>query len=76
MIQFYSTYKDDEIATPLVTQVSWTNNLLILSGAKTKVERHFYLQLSIKNNYSKRELDRQITSSYYYKNIIYCLKLY
>ena len=41
MIQFYSTYKDDEIATPLVTQ------------------------LSIKNNYSKRELDRQITSSYY-----------
>ena len=65
MIQFYSTYKDDEIATPLVTQLSWTNNLLILSGAKTKEERHFYLQLSIKNNYSKRELDRQITSSYY-----------
>ena len=32
MIQFYSTYKDDEIATPLVTQLSWTNNLLILSG--------------------------------------------
>lgn len=65
MIQFYITYKDDEIATPLVTQLSWTNNLLILSGAKTKEERHFYLQLSIRNNYSKRELDRQITSSYY-----------
>ncbi len=65
MIQFYSTYKDDEIATPLVTQLSWTNNLLILSGSKTKEERLFYLQLSIKNNYSKRELDRQITSSYY-----------
>ena len=65
MVQFYSTYKDDEIATPLVTQLSWTNNLLILSGSKTKEERQFYLQLSIKNNYSKRELDRQITSSYY-----------
>lgn len=65
MVQFYSTYKDDEIATPLVTQLSWTNNLLILSGSKTKEERYFYLQLSIKNNYSKRELDRQITSSYY-----------
>ena len=45
MIQFYSTYKDDEIATPLVTQLSWTNNLLILSGSKTAEERHFYLQL-------------------------------
>ena len=65
MIQFYSTYKDDEIATPLVTQLSWTNNLLILSGTKTKEERHFYLKLVIKNNYSKRELDRQITSAYY-----------
>ena len=29
MIQFYKTYKDDEIATPLVTQLSWSNNLLI-----------------------------------------------
>lgn len=65
MIQFYSTYKDDEIATPLVTQLSWTNNLLILSGAKSQEERHFYLKLSIKNNYSKRELDRQISSTYY-----------
>lgn len=65
MIQFYKTYKDDEIATPLVTQLSWTNNLLILSASKTKEERHFYLKLSIKNNYSKRELDRQLSSSYY-----------
>lgn len=65
MIQFYSTYKDDEIATPLVTQLSWTNNLLILNGAKIKEKRHFYLKLSIKNNYSKRELDRQISSAYY-----------
>ncbi len=56
MVQFYKTYKDDEIATPLVTQLSWTNNLLILSDSKFKEERHFYLRLSIKENYSKREL--------------------
>ena len=41
MIQFYSTYKDDEIATPLVTQLSWTNNLLILSGVKIKKKDTF-----------------------------------
>ena len=35
MVQFYKTYKDDKIASPLVTQLSWTNNLLILSGSKT-----------------------------------------
>ena len=70
MIQFYKTYKDDKIATPLVTQLSWTNNLLILSGSKSKEERHFYLQLSIKENYSKRELDRQITSAYYERYLL------
>lgn len=70
MVQFYKTYKDDEIATPLVTQLSWTNNLLILSGSKSMEERHFYLQLSIKENYSKRELDRQITSAYYERYLL------
>lgn len=70
MVQFYKTYKDDEIATPLVTQLSWTNNLLILSGSNSKEERHFYLQLSIKENYSKRELDRQITSAYYERYLL------
>lgn len=70
MIQFYKTYKEDEIATPLVTQLSWSNNLLILSGTKTKEERHFYLQLAVKNKYSKRELDRQISSSYYERYLL------
>lgn len=65
MVQFYNIYKDDEIGISLITQLSWTNNLLILSGAKNQEERHFYLKLVIKNNYTKRELDRQISSSYY-----------
>lgn len=70
MVQFYKTYKDDEIATPLVTQLSWTNNLLIISSSKTKEERHFYLKLTIKNNYSKRELNRQLQSLYYQRYIL------
>ena len=32
MIQFYETYRDNKIVSPLVTQLSWTNNLLILQG--------------------------------------------
>ena len=45
MKQFYETYKDDEFVTPLVTQISWTNHLLIMSGSKTAEERHFYMAL-------------------------------
>lgn len=29
--------------TPLVTQISWTNQLLIMSGCKTDEEREFYI---------------------------------
>lgn len=65
MIQFYETYRDNVIVSPLVTQLSWTNNLLILQGTKTIEEKEFYILLCIKNNYSKRELNRQIQSHYY-----------
>lgn len=65
MKQFYETYKDDEFVTPLVTQISWTNHLLIMSGSKSAEERHFYMALCAKEHYSKRELDRQINSAYY-----------
>ena len=70
MKQFYETYKDDEFVTPLVTQISWTNHLLILSGTKTAEERRFYIELCIKENYSKRELERQIDSAYYQRYML------
>ena len=65
MKQFYETYKDDEFVTPLVTQISWTNHLLIMSGSKSAEERHFYMALCAREHYSKRELERQIDSAYF-----------
>ena len=65
MRQFYETYYQKEIVSPLVTQLSWTNHLLILSKTKTDEEKEFYIRLSIKENYSKRELERQIDSGYF-----------
>lgn len=65
MKKFYETYKDNEIVTPLVSQISWTNHLLIMSGCKTDEEREFYIRLCIKENYSKRQLERQLDSGYY-----------
>ena len=65
MKQFYELYKDKSTVTPLVTQLSWTNHLLIMSRCKTDEEREFYIKLCIKEGYSKRELERQIDSGYY-----------
>lgn len=65
MKKFYETYKDDEFVTTLLSQISWSNHLAILSKAKSVEERHFYITLCIKENYSARELSRQIDSGYY-----------
>jgi len=48
---------------PLVTQLTWSHHLLILSKTKTAEEREFYIRLSIKEHYSKRELERQLNSA-------------
>lgn len=65
MRRFYEIYADDEFVSAVLTQISWTNHLSIMSKAKTLEERHFYITLCIKENYSSRELERQIESGYY-----------
>ena len=65
MKQFYELYQDNAIVSPLLTQLSWSNHLLIMSGCKSDVEREFYMRLCIREGYSKRELERQINSGYY-----------
>ena len=70
MKQFYETYAGREKLSPLVREISWTNNVLIMMAAKSDEEREFYLLLASKNNYSKRELERQIDSALFERTMI------
>lgn len=70
MMQFYETYSENEIVAPLVRQISWTNNIIIFSHKSSIEEKEFYIRSCIKNNYSKRELQRQISSNYYERYMI------
>lgn len=70
MVQFYKIYKDNQKVSTLLTQLSWSSNLLILSNTKTDEEREFYLNLAIKEKYSVRELNRQLQSSYYERYLL------
>lgn len=69
MKQFYETYAGIEFVSPLVTQIQWSNHLVILSRTKTINEKMFYLQECCKNNYTKRELDRQISTCLYERTL-------
>jgi len=70
MKQFYEVYKDSPKLSPLVREISWTNNMLIFSRCKTIEEKEFYIKLVKQENYSKRELDRQISSSLFERTMI------
>ena len=70
MKQFYETYKENEIVSTLLTQISWSNNVIILSSTNSMEEKEFYIRMCIKNNYSARELDRQISSGYFQRYML------
>jgi predicted nuclease of restriction endonuclease-like (RecB) superfamily len=70
MRQFYETYRDDEIVSPLVTQLSWTHNLIIMGRAKRPEEREFYVRLSIREHWGKRELERQINTALFERAVL------
>lgn len=70
MKQFYETYKGNQKLSPLVREISWTNNLLIMTACKTDEAREFYINACINNQYSKRELERQIDSMLYERTAI------
>jgi predicted nuclease of restriction endonuclease-like (RecB) superfamily len=70
MKQFYETYDGNEKLSTLSREISWSNNVLIMMGAKSDEAREFYLLLSQKNNYSARELERQIDSMLFERTMI------
>lgn len=70
MKQFYETYCGNENVSSLLTQISWTNHLLILSKTNSMEEKEFYLALSINEKYTSRELGRQIDSGFYERDML------
>lgn len=75
MKQFYESYKNEPKLSPLVREISWTNNLIILSRTKTTEEKAFYLNLCKQESYSKRELDRQISAGLFERTMLGNAKL-
>lgn len=75
MKQFYETYKDFPKLSTAVREISWSHNLAIFSRCKTVEEREFYLKLSKQENYSFRELDRQISAGLFERVMIGNTKL-
>jgi len=75
MRQFYTVYRDIPILAPLVREIGWTQNLIIMSRCKTSEEKEFYLRITKEEKYGKRDLERQISSGLFERTAIGNAKL-
>ena len=68
--QFYEAYAKDEKLAPLVREISWTKNLVILEQCKDSAERQFYLDRTRQFGWTKNVLIHQIENKTFEKTLL------
>ncbi|MBA9846076.1 MAG: PDDEXK nuclease domain-containing protein [Ralstonia sp.] len=67
---FFETYCNAAKLAPLVREIGWSHNLLILERCKDAQEREFYLRMTRKFGWSKNVLAHQIDNQSYEKSLL------
>jgi predicted nuclease of restriction endonuclease-like (RecB) superfamily len=65
MKQFYETYRKNEFLPPLVAEIGWTHNCIILEKCKDDLQREFYVRMTRKYGWTKDVLTNQIEGNSY-----------
>ena len=60
MRSFYLEYKENAKLQPLVREISWTKNIVILQKCKDDLEKEFYIQMTKRYGWTKNVLIHQI----------------
>lgn len=70
MRELYVTYADLRKVQPLVAQIGWSHNLVILQRCKDPQEREFYIRTTRKFGWTKAVLIHQIENQSYEKTLL------
>jgi predicted nuclease of restriction endonuclease-like (RecB) superfamily len=70
MRQFYLTYKDNEKLQPMVGEIGWTHNVIIMQKCKDNLQKEFYIKSTKKFGWTKNVLIHQIESQSYEKYLL------
>jgi len=70
MRQFYLEYHGRERLQPLVGEIAWSHNLVIMSKCKDPLERKFYIRMTRKFGWTKNALVHQIENQSYEKSLL------
>ena len=67
MLDFYRDYADRPKLQPLVAEISWAKNLLIMARCKDDLEREFYLRATARFGWTKNVLQHQLDNQSYHQ---------
>lgn len=67
MRNFYLTYRDSEKLAPLVREINWSNNIIIMEKCKDDLQREFYIQMTKRYGWTKRVLTNFVEAQTYEK---------
>ena len=70
MAKFYDSYANNPIVQPMVAQISWTHNIIILEKCKNDLEREFYIRMTRRMGWTKAVLIHQIENKTYQKTLL------
>lgn len=70
MKNFYISYVDDTTLAPLVREISWTKNIVIMEKCKDKLEREFYIKMTKRFGWTKNVLINNIENKAYEKYLL------
>jgi len=70
MAKFYETYANEAIVQPMVAQINWTHNIIIMEKCKDALERQFYIRMTRKMGWTKNVLIHQIENKTYEKTLL------
>jgi predicted nuclease of restriction endonuclease-like (RecB) superfamily len=65
MRKYYIQYQNNTKLAPMVQEISWSHNIVIMEKCKDDLEREFYIQMTINYGWSKNVLIHQIESKSY-----------
>ena len=65
MKMFYESYSQNPKLAPLVREIGWTHNIIIMEKCKDDLQREFYLRSANKFGWSKNTLTKQIEENAY-----------
>ena len=70
MRNFYLSYRNSEKLAPLVREISWSNNIVIMEKCKDDLQREFYIQMAKRYGWTKRILANFIEAQTYEKYLL------